>query len=206
MARPAATEEERADQRRLLRQAASDLHREGGLGAVSVRAVAKRAGVSTGLLYSYFSNLSELMRSLWMVPMAELGRSLAAVEQAEADPLVRMRRLLDTYVQFALTNEETHRGLLLWVRPPNNSTDRNDDPDNLMLFSSLRRAVEAGQADGTVRPGDPRVLAQLLWSGVHGALALPINVDTYDLTAGPVLANEMIDALIQSITTKEDDR
>ena len=119
--------------------------------AVSVRAVAKRAGVSTGLLYSYFADLSELMRSLWMVPIAELGRSLAAVEQAEPDPVLRIRRLLETYVEFTRANDETHRGLLLWVRPPNMTTERNDDPDDLMLFASLRRAVDAGQSAGTVR-------------------------------------------------------
>ena len=44
-------------------------------------------------------------------------------------------------------------------------------------------------------------MAQLLWSGVHGALALPINIDTYDLAAGPAMATEMIDALVRSITT-----
>ena len=88
------------------------------MAAVSVRSVAKRAGVSTGLLYSYFGGLSELMRSLWMVPIAELGRSLAEVEATELEPVERIRRLLETYVAFALANEETHRGLLLWVRPP----------------------------------------------------------------------------------------
>ena len=125
---------------------------------MSVRAVAQRAGVSTGLLYSYFANLSDLMRSIWMVPIAELGRSLTAVEASEPDPLQRIRRLLETYVDFTIADDETHRGLLLWVRPPNSTTDRNDDPNELMFFSSLRRAVEAGQSagdDSRRRPHDP---------------------------------------------------
>lgn len=203
MARPVATEAERAHQRDRLRRAAAELYREGGLGAVSVRSVAKRAGVSTGLLYSYYANMSDLMRSLWMAPIAQLGNALAEVEAAEADPLPRLRRLLETYVAFTVAHDETHRGLLLWVRPPNSTTDRNDNPDQLMLFASLRRAIEAAQADGHVHPGDPRVLAQLLWSGVHGALALPINIDTYDLADGPTVAGDMINTLIRSISTKD---
>ncbi len=201
--RPAATPEQRAEQRQRIRRAASELHQEGGLRAVTVRAVAARAGVSTGLLYSYFANLSDLMRSLWQVPIAELGRSLAAVEQAEADPLTRIERLLLTYIDFTVANEETHRGLLLFVRPPDSATELNNDPDDLMLFASLRRAVEDGQATGSIREGDPRSLAQLLWSGIHGALALPVNIDTYDLTDGPTAATEMIPALTHSILTKE---
>jgi AcrR family transcriptional regulator len=200
MARPSATSEERTEQRNRLRHAAAELHREGGPGAVSVRAVAKRAGVSTGLLYSYFANLSELMRSLWMGPIAELGQSLKAVEDSEVDPVRRIGRLLETYVQFTVDHSETHRGLLLWVRPPNSTTDRNDNPEDLLLFSSLRRAVEEGQATGAVHDGDPRAMAQLLWSGVHGALGLPVNIDTYDLAAGPNMASEMIQTLTTSIT------
>jgi len=203
MPRPAATEEERAEQRARLRRAAADLHREGGLKAVTVRAVSKRAGVSTGLLYSYFNDLSDLMRSLWTPPIVQLGQALAAAEQAESDPVLRIQSLLRTYINFAVANTETHRGLLLFVRPPDSTTHRNDDPDELMLFASLQRALEEGQAAGSIRDGDTKVLAQLLWSGVHGALALPINIDTYALIDGPTMASEMIDALIHSITNQE---
>ena len=203
MARPAATPEEQAAQRRRLRVAAAELHREGGVGAVTVRAVAKRAGVSTGLLYSYFANRSDLMRSLWMGPIAELGRLLAAVEDETPDPVERISRLLHTYVDFSEAHPETHRGLLLFVRPPDSSTELNEDPDDLRLFASLRRAVEDGQAAGAVGPGEPHAVAQLLWSGVHGALALPINIDTYDLEPGPTAAAAMITALIRAITIKE---
>ena len=171
--------------------------------AVSVRAVAKRAGVSTGLLYSYYANLSDLMRSIWMVPIADLGRSLAAVEAREADPVARIETLLTTYIDFTIGNDETHRGLLLFVRPPDSTTDRSDDPEELMLFAALRRAIEEGQAAGAIRAGDSRRLAQLLWSGVHGALALPINIDTYDLADGPPMAVDMVAALIRSITTED---
>ncbi len=122
-------------------------------------------------------------------------------EQTEHDPIERIRRLLQTYVDFTLANDETHRGLLLFVRAPDSTTDARNDPDNLALFASIRRAVEAGQLAGLIRDGDPRMLAQLLWSGVHGALALPINIDTYDLIDGPSVATEMIATLTRSITT-----
>ena len=92
---------------------------------------------------------------------------------------------------------------MLWVRPPNSTTDRNDDPDGLMLFASLHRAVVAGQDSGAIVAGDARALAQLLWSGVHGALALPVNIDTYDLIDGPTAAAQMIPALIRTVTTKD---
>ena len=45
--------------------------------------------------------------------------------------------------------------------------DQNRDPDDLVLFAALRRAVEAGQAAGEIRPGDARLVAQVLWSGIE---------------------------------------
>ena len=201
MPRPAASEEERAEQRRRIRQAAAELHREEGLAALSVRAIAARAGVSTGLLYSYFANLSELLRTLWLGPIADLGRSLGEVEAAEIDPVVRIERLLDTYVDFVVEHPDVHRGLLLFVRPPNSPSPERGDPDELRLHATLRRAIGEAQASGAVRAGDPTVLAELLWSGVHGAHALPINIDTYALADGPALAREMITTLLTAITT-----
>ncbi len=143
------------------------------------------------------------MRSLWEIPIAELGASLESDELAEPDPVKRIERLLATYIEFAISNEETHRSLLLFVRPPGSTTDVSNDPDELILFAALRRAIEAGQSSGVVRDGDPRLLAQMLWSGVHGALALPINVDTYRLGDGPTVAAEMVALLIRSITHEE---
>ncbi len=201
MARPAATEAERSEQRQRIRRAAAELYQAEGPPALSVRAIAKRAGMSTGLLYSHFASLSDLLRTLWMGPIADLGRSLADVEAAQADPVARIGQLLHTYIDFVVDHPDVHRGLLLFVRPPTSPAPEAGDPDGLVLHAALRRAVAEAQAQGTVREDDPTVLAELLWSGVHGALALPVNTDTYALTDGAELAREMVATLLLSLTT-----
>ena len=60
MPRPALTEEQRRETRRQIRQAASDMYAENGLSDISARAIAKRAGVSVGTIYSHFANLTDL--------------------------------------------------------------------------------------------------------------------------------------------------
>ncbi len=201
MARPAASDEQRAEQRNRIRRAAAELYRQDGLPGLSVRAVAARAGVSTGLLYSYFANLSELLRTLWMGPVGELGRTLAAIESAEEEPVTRIERLLEAYIAFTIEHPDVHRGLLLFVRPPSSPSPTPADPDGLVLHAALRRAITEGQRTGAVRAGDPAMVAQVLWSGVHGALGLPVNVDSYALTPGPELAAAMVATLLSAITT-----
>lgn len=201
MGRPAATSSQREEQRNRIRRAASELHQEGGLPALSVRAIAKRAGVSTGLLYSYFADMSELLRSLWLRPVAEFGRDVDAIVAAEPDPLARVEALLTAYVEWAHTNPDVYRGVLLFVRPPTSPTPDRQPVDDLPLHRALRIAVEEGQATGHIRAGDPSELAQVLWSGVHGSLALAVNVDTYAIAPSADLAPAMIHALMRSIET-----
>lgn len=202
MARPAATEDQRQEQRNRIRHAAARLHRERGTSALTVRAVAKEAGVSTGLIYRYFANMSDLMRSIWIGPVAEFGRQVEAIVADEADPVTRIEALLNAYATWASANPEVLRGLLLFVRPDHAAElPEPQEPDELALHQALRSAIAEGQTTGLIRPGDPTAQAQLLWAGVHGALALPINLDRYAITPSAELAPAMIATLVTSLKT-----
>ena len=199
MGRPAATDSQREEQRRHIRRAAAQIYQEGGIPALSVRAIARRAGVSTGLLYSCFADLSELLRSLWLRPVAEFGHEVEAIVAAEPDPLPRIRALLVAYVAWAHAHADVYRGVLLFVRPPTSPAPEPQPVDEVPLHRELRAAIEAGQRRGCIRPGDPAELALVLWSGVHGALALPVNVDAYAVAPSAELAPAMIATLMRSL-------
>lgn len=200
MGRRAASIDERKEQRDRIRRAAANLYDEGGLPALSVRAIARRAGVSTGLLYSYFADMSDLMRSLWLRPVGEFADEVAAIVESESDPLVRIEQLLGAYVAWVHRHPEVHRGVLLFVRPPTGDTLSQQPVDQLALPRALRSAVIEGQKTATIRAGDPDELAQVLWAGVHGALALPINLDRWEFVPPDELATAMIDTLVASLT------
>lgn len=201
MGRPAATDDQRREQRNRIRHAAADLYREGGLPALSVRAVAKRAEISTGLLYRYFNGMSDLLRSLWIVPVAKLADQIEAIAAAEPDPVLRIEKLLADYVEWTEANPDVHRGLLLFVRPDAHGLSAKQDPGDLAFHRALRLAVEDGQASGQIRSGDSITLAEILWAGVHGALALPVNLDRYSITPSSELAPMMITSLVNSLRT-----
>ncbi len=199
MARPPASDEDRAKERRRIRQAAAAIHREEGIRAITVRAIAERAGISTGKIYSYFGNLGELMRSLWTEPVAKLNETLASVAEANPDPLARIEAILATYLDFARSNEDTYRGAFLFLRPRPLTRAEQRPASDVPLLGLLATAIADGQATGSIRPGSPDELAKLLWSGLHGAIALPINADLYALDPSQELATAMIDLLISSI-------
>lgn len=196
MARPALTDEQRRETRRKIRGAAAALYAESGLQDISARKIAQQAGVSVGTLYSYFDNLTELMQSLWKEPVRRLIRELESELAGIDDPLKRVRAFLSGYAQFALNEPATYRGSFLFVRPDNQPKPDQTALENDRFFRLLTDSVERAQATGQARSGDPQAIAQLLWSGLHGAIALPNNMDRLALAAPADSVAPMIDALM----------
>ena len=199
MGRPAATPEQRRAQRSKIRRAAAELTAEDGIGAISVRAIAKRAGISTGAVYSHFTNLSELMQSLWQEPVARAGAELS--ERANAEPVAfeRIRVVLEFYAAFALDRPDFLRGAMLYVRPGTAPLGEAAQAEDLHFYAALLAAIEAAQADGTVRNGDPVLLAQTTWATLHGALALPVNLERWNLIDARTLASSAIEASLRAL-------
>src|SRR4051794_25463875 len=81
----------RADRRDFLLDAAAELVSTGDMDAVSMEAVAERAGVSRPLVYKHFANRSEMLGALYQREAALLHAELAAAV-ASADTLEAMFR------------------------------------------------------------------------------------------------------------------
>lgn len=200
MARKPATDAQKKAARREIQKAAASFYAEHGAAAVSARAVAQRAGVSVGKIYAHFGSLQGLMQSLWMEPVGAINARLGELAAGTADPVRRVRALLNAYVEVAQTRPELFRGAFLFVRP-----DALPKPDREPLEAApfaalLTAAIRDGQSLGVLREGDPSSLAQLAWAGVHGCLALPVNFDRLTFAEPPRLAAQMIDILLADLS------
>ncbi|MEM8768453.1 MAG: TetR/AcrR family transcriptional regulator [Pseudomonadota bacterium] len=199
MPRPALTEEQRRETRRKIRRAAAELYAQNGLADISARAIAETAGVSVGTIYSYFENLTDLMQSLWKEPLGHFLVELGTIAEATPDPRKRLRRLLEAYVSFALKQDAVYRGAFLFIRPGSQEKPEPMDPEQDRLFSLLKDTVAAGQKAGGFRRGNSRRITQSLWAGLHGAIALPTNIDRLALEPPERAARHMVDLLMEWI-------
>ncbi len=202
MPRPVLTSEQRRATRRLIQKAAADLYAKDGGKGVSVRSIADSAGVSVGTIYANFANLTELMQSLWKQPAQRLFTELAQAVDKIDDPLEKLKVLLQTYANFATEQRAVYRGAFLYVRPESGEQPKAVALKDDRFFSLLRQAIIEGQADKIFITGDPDQLAQTLWSAVHGAIALPINIDrlAFDTSEKPV--HFMIEAMLSWLQQK----
>lgn len=199
MARPFATEEQREEVCHRIRAAAADAYRQGGVGAVSARGIAQKAGVSVGTIYAHFGDLTGLMQSLWTGHVARQEDVFRSVARRHRDPVRRVRALLVAYLEFGLENAALYRSAFMFVRPESQSTPEAAPLKTFVFADLLIGALREGRQSGVIVAGDPADLAQLLWSGVHGCLALPVNMDRVGFASPKAMAKPMVEMLLRGI-------
>ncbi|WP_420037258.1 TetR/AcrR family transcriptional regulator [Streptomyces sp. cg28] len=158
-----------------------------GVGALSLREIARRAGVSHGAPRRYFPTHLELLSAIARRGFADLGaKAVRALEGAGPEPRARLAVLAGAYLAFAAE----HRGMyeLMFRHDLLESDELGLRETSLPLFGMLTNLV------AQVRPEvEPSVLAGALWANLHGvaqlwgwgSLQLAVGVDDME----PLLAS-----------------
>jgi len=156
-------------------EAARELFAELGYEAVTMRGIAERIEYSPTTIYLHFSDKAALLRELCSVDFLMLAAGFRAIGE-ERDPLVRIRAIGRAYLAFALAHPNHYRLMFMTPHPAVPEAERRIAKGSLDedAWAILVEAVAAAQREGTIRSdaGDAAVLAQLLFSGVHGVVAL----------------------------------
>ncbi|MET0727020.1 MAG: TetR family transcriptional regulator [Acidimicrobiales bacterium] len=134
---------------------AAELFAERGYAETRVIDIVRAAGVAKGLFYWYFDNKEALFKELAQSIRLSLRRQQGAVLDADALPLVNLYRGTETSVLFM--SENAHFFSLLEVEGPNFTDVMRQG--TRQHIDDMVRIIKAGQADGTVREDDPRLLA-----------------------------------------------
>ena len=182
--------------RRTILDAASALFVEHGYEQFSLRQVAERIGYTATTIYHHFADKDELLFEVLLEGFESFGRRLQEAYDCETDPAARLEATGRAYVRFGLEHRAHYR-LMFMERPEfllRPGVNENREP-TIDSFGVLFKIVEELIASGSVEPADPLTLSNLLWSGVHGIVALAIASPTCD----DVQAERLTDLYIPSI-------
>lgn len=159
--------------------AARELFVAEGPERTTLRDIAKRLDRTTGALYAHFADKESILRAVCIADFVELRRAFERAG-AVADPIDRIGAIGRAYVEFALTHRQHYhlmfmnKQLLDTKAEPGVLEPGNPEQD---AYAFLRQTVVDGLKAGRFRPGldDADLLAQVLWSGVHGVVALELT-------------------------------
>lgn len=145
-----------------------------GPAAVTVRAVAAEAGVAPMGVYNRFGSKDALIEAILVRGFDGLTAAISAHE-GEVDAIDRLWMSGVRYREFALTHRSHYT--LMFSDPagrPGESVAMSDQLKDCAgsSFQVLVEHVVTGIAAGRLEPGDPVLIAQQIWSAVHGAVSL----------------------------------
>lgn len=171
-------------------RAAMELLEEGGETALSLRAVARRAGVSPAAPYRHYEDREALVSAVAAVGYRELAERLAAAHPSPSTP-EQLARVAIAYVQFALERPALFR--IMFGEP----CDRDNDERvaattavSLYVREIVRRGFPQADADA---------LATAIWALVHGLAFL--HLDGKLDARSPAVVADRVSAAIHALLT-----
>jgi AcrR family transcriptional regulator len=148
--------------------------REQGIEQLSLRDLARQAGVSHAAPRRHFPDRQALLDALAGNGFARLGDEVAAaMEDAGPDIPGQLRAVATVYVRFATENAAlmelmfTTKSAALPGAQPGGVQDAS-----MHLFTVVGDLIRRGQAAGQLPPGDPEQLRLLLIATVQGIASL----------------------------------
>jgi AcrR family transcriptional regulator len=146
--------------------AALELLEEGGATALSLRAVARRAGVSPAAPYRHYADREALVSAVAAVGYRELAERLAAAHPAPSTP-EQLASVGVAYVQFALEQPALFR--MMFGEP----CDRDND-ERVAATAAVSHYLREIVAR-CFPQADAEALAPAIWALVHGLAFLHLD-------------------------------
>ncbi|MEU9700768.1 TetR/AcrR family transcriptional regulator [Streptomyces sp. NPDC047981] len=146
------------------------VHAEGAQ-ALSLREIARRAGVSHGAPRRYFPTHLDLLSAIAREGFGELADRVAAAVGEEAEGRAGARAQLDTLARVHLDFASRRRGMyeLMFRHDLLESGRLGLRESSLPLFELLGRLVARARPEAA---DEPAVVAAALWSNLHGIAQL----------------------------------
>lgn len=159
---------------------------------LSLRAVARAAGVSAQAVYAHFAGLDDLIRGVEERRFAEIGRLLQRAEgQPHGKAFLRLASL--GYCRWGLEHPRIYRSLFGDVRT--GSTERPSGPlPGGDVFASLEGEMAYVLAEQGIEaePTVARRATVQLWLSLHGIVSLRVALPFFDWPDVTVLVDDAL--------------
>ncbi len=158
--------------RQKIMSAALCLFSHKGLSATSIVDIAKKAGVSSGLLYHYFRSKEELFSELVGFAVASSGGFIEEIAGLGLGSAEKIRRISAKMIETLKEDDTTAQYFVLMVKLTlegdlNEKTTENakEAAKPVIILSGI---IAQGQSAGEVKSGNPYEMAILYWAAVQG--------------------------------------
>lgn len=175
--------------------AARDLLEENNIASLSLRAVAKKVGVSHTAPYRHFRDKESLLAGIAGEGFKEMTAQMTeAVELHPNDPRAQLQEAGHRYVRLVAENPQCVQLMFGGILPCDDTYPELRASGDL-AFAALKTIIEDGQALGVFKKGDVEVMALTAWSSIHGLSLLFISGSINETASAPVEVRSLTTAI-----------
>jgi AcrR family transcriptional regulator len=162
----------------------------GDSASLSLRGIARRAGISAPSIYAHFADLGAVIEGVLAASFDQLFSSVNAAVDGAGTPSDALIRAAQVYVQFGWGHRARYR--LMFAAS-------GFAPDAVKTFALVEKTIAAAVQTGQSTSADPHADAFLVWVSMHGMATLE-KPDREDLRRlGPLDRPQLLTELVQRL-------
>jgi AcrR family transcriptional regulator len=158
--------------------------------ALTLRGIARRAGITAPAIYAHFPDLAAIITGLLAASFRELRELVLAARDGQADPARALVAAGLSYVRFGWEHPARYR--LMFAAS-------GYAPDAVATFVLVKEAIMNCVQAGVSASDDPHTDTWLLWAALHGVATLEKPARSDYLRLGPLDRAAMLETLIRRI-------
>lgn len=151
-----------------------------GLAATRIGDIAAEAGASHGLVYYYFKSKEEIFIELVRRASEISSQSILQIDQIPLPPLERISQMAHLIFDSITSYDDSAFYFLLMLQASVSDAIPEEARkllgENNVPLEVMTRLITAGQADGSIREGDPIQLALIFWAAIDGMAIYKIQM------------------------------
>ena len=155
---------ERDSRRKIILDSALDLFAVRDFRSVTVREIARHAGVSIGTIYNYYLNLTELFLDVFLSNIEEVTRMLDSMSKKTPPTLEQLCEFYITYLNDNMTFYQMMSHFMLGGEMPPDATQKIDG-----IMKALMNRMETALYSAGIQ-NNSRLTAHALFSALNGIM------------------------------------
>jgi AcrR family transcriptional regulator len=141
----------------------------------TMRRIAEEIEYTVGALYSYFKDKDEILYALHQRGFEKLYSTTVVAVRGIVDPIERLYRIGELYIQFAMENPEYYDLMFIASKTGKVLAENAEWPEGLRAYELVRQTVAEGIARRQINGTDVEAAAFAYWASVHGMVSLAIR-------------------------------
>jgi len=197
------TEKIQAEKRKVIIEAAVRTFVRNGYHGSRVSDIANEAGVAYGLVYHYFKNKEEILRTIFKENWSMLLRAVQEIEKSKKS----LREQLEAIVHFILQAYRRNPELIEVIVLEVTRSPRFMEKESLALFTrvftSFERMIMREKRKGGIRPGiNPRIACYMILGSLETVVNGFVlqNLDARDEKAFEKARNTIVEIAMKGIS------